>query len=121
MHLVGPYLTTTKYNNKQKKSKSKKLVKARTDHEEWLRGIGVGKSELPTDKRGKRVGLYDIPDYKVVSSIKLSDAVGNGSAKEAKVYTGTEIAGIAVTHKSNLVPIRRDNLQAAIDASQMRR
>jgi len=46
---------------------------------------------------------------------------GNGLAKERKQYTGTEIAGIVTTHKSNLMPVRRDNKQAAIDAASMRR
>ena len=46
---------------------------------------------------------------------------GNGSAKDRKTYTGTEIAGIATMHKSNAVPIRRDNKSAAIDISSMRR
>jgi len=120
MHLVGPYLTTTKYNNKQKSSKSKKLEKARTDHEAWLRGLGVGKSTLPVDKRGKRVGLYDIPDYKVESSVKLSNKVaGSGVKIEEKRYTGTLIKGVATMHKSNAVPII--NKEQAIDISNMRR
>jgi hypothetical protein len=46
---------------------------------------------------------------------------GNGLAKERSRYTGDEIAGIVVTHKSNLMPVRKDNKQAAIDAASMRR
>ena len=123
MHLVGPHLTTTRYNSKKKQSNSKKLAKAKEDHEAWLKSKGVGKSTLPVDRKGKRVGLYDVPDLMkdIVIAVKTSDKVGNGSAKETKVYTGNEIAGIAVTHKSNLMPIRKDNKQAAIDIAQMRR
>ena len=58
----------------------------------------------------------------VVHAKVTSDSVpGNGSRKEANVYTGNEIAGIVTTHKSNLMPVRRDNKQAAIDAASMRR
>jgi len=53
---------------------------------------------------------------------KTSDTIcSNGSKKETQTYTGNEIAGIVVTHKSNLMPIRKDNKDAAIDAANMRR
>ncbi len=121
MHLVGPYLTTTRYNSKQKKSNSKKLEKSKQEHEAWLKSLGVGKSKLPVDKKGKRVGLYDLPNLKedLRVSVKTSDTVGNGSAREEKKYTGTLIKGIATMHKSNAVPIL--NKQEAIDVSTMRR
>ena len=45
---------------------------------------------------------------------------GNGAKKDANVYTGDEIAGIATMHKSNAIPIRRDNKQSAIDVANMR-
>lgn len=61
-------------------------------------------------------------DLGVVHSKVTSDRVpSNGSKKDANVYTGTEISGIATMHKSNLVPIRRDNKQAAVDVANMRR
>lgn len=126
MHLVGPYLTTTNYNKKRKTSKSQKLAKALSDHEEWLRRVGASDDQLnkklPRNKKGQRVGINEIPDYTDTKpTVKLSNTVGNGAKVEEKRYTGTEIAGIAVTHKSNLVPIRKDNKQAAIDVAQMRR
>lgn len=112
MHLIGPYMTTTVYKRKQKKSKSKSLAQAHKDHEAWLKKMGV-----TGDSKGYR---YDIPDYKTerVTSDKIA---GNGIAKEKMKYTGTEIAGIVTTHKSNLMPVRRDNKQAAVDAATMRR
>jgi len=39
--------------------------------------------------------------------------------KEEKVYTGTEIIGIAQMHKSNLIPIR--GKKQAEDIAKMRR
>ena len=43
------------------------------------------------------------------------------NTSSAVKYTGNEIAGIVVTHKSNLMPVRKDNKQAAVDAANMRR
>lgn len=44
---------------------------------------------------------------------------GSTTAKPTKKYTGTRIKGIAVTHKSNLVPI--SSQEQAIDIANMRR
>lgn len=119
MHLVGPYLTTTKYNNKRKVSNTKKLQAAKEEHEKFLKKMGVGKSTLPVDKKGKRVGLYEIPDYSTGPRVTSDRVAGNGAAREEKKYTGTLIKGIATMHKSNAVPIL--NKQEAIDVSTMRR
>jgi hypothetical protein len=66
--------------------------------------------------------IHEIPCYKVNYACKTSDKIpGNGPKFQQNTYTGSEIAGIVVTHKSNIVPVRKDNKQAAIDAAQMRR
>lgn len=122
MHLVGPYLTTTRYNSKQKASNSQKLAKAKSDHEEFLKTMGVGKSKMLVDKRGVRVSIYSAPDLRagITSTVKLSNKVaGSGAKIEEKRYTGTLITGIATMHKSNAVPII--NKEQAIDISNMRR
>lgn len=121
MHLVGPYMTTTRYNIKNKKNRSKKLQAAHDEHEAWLKKMGVGKRQLPVDAKGRRVGIYDIPDYSTGPRMTSDRIPDHGPVKPDIFYTGNEIAGIVTTHKSNLVPIRRDNKQAAIDAAQMRR
>lgn len=120
MHLVGPYMTTTKYNRKKKQSRSKKLEKAHAEHDAWLERMGVGKTKLPTNAKGERVGINSIPDYS--TKRVTSDTIpGNGHAKERNTYTGDEIMGITLNHKSNYEPVRRDNKKAAIDSAQMRR
>jgi hypothetical protein len=118
MHLVrGMSSLNTK---KRKGSNSKRLVAAHEEHEASLRRLGVGKVKLPTDKQGKRIGINNIPDYSVKRV--TSDVIpAHGPAKEESRYTGNEIAGIVTTHKSNLMPIRRDNKNAAKDAAAMRR
>ena len=124
MHLLGPHMTTTQYNTKKnKKNKSAKLIKAEKEHEAYLKKLGVGKTKLPTNAQGFRVGLNDIPDYREnKETIPLTNKVAeNGAVKEQPKYTGDEIAGIATMHKSNAVPVRKDNKTAAIEISQMRR
>jgi hypothetical protein len=105
---------------KRKGSKSKRLSQAQADHEAWLKSMGVGKVELPRDKKGRRVGINKIPDYS--TKRVTSDTIpANGSAKHENTYTGYEIMGITLNHKSSYEPVRRDNKQAAIDSAQMRR
>lgn len=115
MHLLGPHVTTTATSRRKKKSKSKRLEKANQEHDAWLAKMGVGKV-----KNKKKQSLNAIPSYK--SERVTSDEIpANGAAKERKQYTGNEIAGFVVTHKSNSMPIRKDNMQAAKDAANMRR
>lgn len=124
MHLVGPYMTTTKYNRKKKTSNNKRLQKAQVEHEAWLESMGVGKKQLESklyDQYGKRKSVNNIPDYNTGPRVTSDRVAGHGAAKERIQYTGDEIAGIVVTHKSNLMPVRKDNKQAAIDAATMRR
>lgn len=124
MHLVGPYMTTTKYNRKKKASNNKRLQQAQAEHEAWLESMGVGKKQLESklyDKYGKRKSVNNIPDYNTGPRMTSDRVAGHGAAKERVQYTGDEIAGIVVTHKSNLMPVRKDNKQAAIDAATMRR
>lgn len=121
MSMCGPGLTTTRYNGKQKKSKSKRLQQAQSDHEAWLKSIGVGKVKLPTDAKGKRVGLNKIPDYSTGPRMTGDNVAAHGTAKERTKYTGSEIAGVVLNHKSNYEPVRKDNMQAAIDSAKMRR
>lgn len=112
----------------KKKITNKRLLDKIQSHELWLTTMGVNdnqlRKKLPRDKAGKRLGIYDLPDLKVSNSnsIKTSDTVAeNGSKKIPNVYTGEQILGIAVMHKSNLVPIRRENPDAAKDIASMRR
>lgn len=122
MHLVGPYLTTTKYNSKKKTSNSKKLETAKAEHEAWLKKMGVGKTTLPTNKKGQRAGIYDIPDYSTGPRMTSDRVAGHGPAKEPMVYSGErQLLGVATMHKSNMVPIFADKKTDAVDIAQMRR
>ena len=115
MSLVGPYMTTTRYNRKQKQSKSKKLQKAQAEHEQWLVKMAVGKS--------KAQHTNEIPNYKTRETVKLGNNIaGHGPAKESMVYSGErQLLGIATMHKSNMVPIFADKKEDAKDIASMRR
>ena len=123
MSMVGPGLTTTRYNIKNKKSKSKRLAKAQDEHEAWLKSMGVGKVKLPTNARGERVGLNSIPNYKTQDTVKLSNKIaGHGTARERHVYSGERVLlGVATMHKSNMVPVFADKKEDAKDIASMRR
>lgn len=70
--------------------------------------------------------VNEIPDYGKRASVPTSDNttsdnIGNGYARAKDMYTGSEIAGVVLNHKSNYEPVRRDNKQAAVEAAAMRR
>lgn len=115
MHMIRGVQVHGVGKRRKAKQKSHKLLKAEAEHNKFLEKLGVGKSK--GDYR------YDLPNYKTSSDLPpTSDTIcSNGTVKETNKYTGNEIAGIVVTHKSNLMPIRKDNKQAAIDAASMRR
>lgn len=113
MHLVRGM---SSLNNKKRKMKKKPGWKnTLQEHDEFLKRMGV------TGKKSEY--RPEIPNYRENSPrISTSDTIcSNGTRKESTKYTGDEIAGIVVTHKSNLMPIRKDNKQAAVDAASMRR
>ena len=70
---------------------------AQSAHDDWLRSMGIN-----PNKKHKPKGV-DMPDLSVQSTntVPTSDKIcGHGSIKEQNKYTGNEIAGIVVTHKS---------------------
>lgn len=125
MHLEKPYLTTTRYKSKTKKTTPKVAV-ARLEHERWLESRGLSakqiKEKMPVDRKGRRLGVYEIPNLGdgIDRNVVLSNTVGNGFKKHQDRYTGTEIIGIATMHKSNAVPVLRGTNQAK-EISAMRR
>lgn len=119
MHLEKVYVTTTRYNGKHKIAKTKRLAEAQKEHEKFLEKMGVGKTKLPVDAKGKRLGIYDLPDLSTGPRVTSDRVAGNGTGRDKKVYTGTYVIGAATMHKSNCIPIT--NKEQAIEVSQMRR
>ena len=81
MHLVGPYLTTTRYNGKKKLNA--KEQKAKAEHEAWLKKQGLHPNQLATRKalKGTVKTKNDLPDYRVDNPYQLSNGIGNGFRK----------------------------------------
>ena len=143
MHLLPVYYSTTSTKKRKKKNKTKSLIAAEKEHEKFLKRMGVGSrssagieqrsskpwvtGSSPVESANKRsVGKSGHPphlgcgDQRFESS--RSDQVfydPSMAKKEEKVYTGTEIIGIAQMHKSNAVPIR--NKKSAEEVAKMRR
>ena len=127
MHLVGPYMTTTNYRSKKSnKKKSQKQIQADAKHDKWLRSRGIApdqlKDKLPTKIRGERKGIYSVPDYTIhQGTVSCSNNITGFAAKRHEnQYTGDELAGIGMLHKSNMVPVRKDSNDAK-EIARMRR
>lgn len=112
MHLLPSYYTTTSVKKRKSKKRSASILAEEKKTQELLDRLGYVKNSKHTN---------DFPNYKSSTpGPKTSDKVGNGFKRDDKRYTGNEIAGIGVLHKSNLIPIRKDSSDA-IDISKMRR
>ena len=113
------------------RSKRKSLTinqqRAKDEHDKWLRKRGVHpdqiKVALPHNAKGKRLGITAMPDYKSHQGTRTAQTsdrvVGNTNKKLENTYTGNYIVGFATMHKSNLVPVNRD--QNGADYATMRR
>jgi len=82
MHLVGPYMTTTQYNRRRKKSNSKRAAKSEAKHNEWLAKQGLTTNQIKLKKAFIGNVRHTIQsDDDTRSSPKLSNSVGNGFKK----------------------------------------
>lgn len=127
MHLVGPYLTTTgKKKGKQKFRSSEHARRAKMNEDSWKELQKKWGIEAEEKKKAKGLAA---PAYQpkpepyrrntgpVIAS--KPDTVGVAYKPVDKVYTGDAMLGIGVLHKSNSVPIFKQ--EDAIDISKMRR
>jgi hypothetical protein len=127
MHLCGPALSL---NGKKKgKFKYRNAEEARLAREldsswkELLKRQGVAEEE----KKRRRALAADPLVYNLTGAtdragtahIPSRVTAGHDTTPNVKVYTGTEIIGVTVLHKSCLQPVF--NQQQAIDAASMRR
>jgi hypothetical protein len=126
-HLEGPWLSTTgRRKAKQKYASSEHKRQAEANAAEWQRKVEeFGKLSPTTVKpRGPMPSLSKslprTPPGRTTAHIEsLVTAWAPCLKAEDKKYTGTEVLGIAVQHKSCLQPIF--NQEAAKDSASMRR
>ena len=82
MHLVGLYLTTTKYGSKKKKSNSKRLAESEAKHNACLAKQGLTPNQLKLKKEFVgNVRINTRPDLTTSNPYQLSNSVGNGFKK----------------------------------------
>ena len=128
MHLMGPYMTTTRYNSKKKSSKKTQTqIQAEQAHDKYLRKMNMHPDQI-AERKTKSVKCYgSTSDSKPESrgSTPRTDAkfpaYDPSMAKpEPKVYSGARtLLGIATLHKSNMVPVF--DKESAIEIATMRR
>lgn len=127
MHLVGPALTTTgKRKGKHKFRSAEHAKRAKMNEDSWKEL--QKKWGIEADERKKSRGLA-APAYKPKpepyrrdTGPKIAskpDTAGVALKAPDKIYTGENMLGISVLHKSNSVPVFR--AEDAVDISKMRR
>ena len=109
----------------RKQTNNIRLKAAHNKHQAWLESMGVSSTQLKQRKKlykKHNISVTEFPDLSTNSNIRTSDCVPNlGASKTKHKYTGDEIMGIGLLHKSNYTPIRKDDKQGAKDLANMRR
>ena len=125
MHLLPPMYSTT---GKKKFASAEHARKARDLDESWKELQKKWGIEAEEKKRARALaapslsGNYSlkIPEGRnTTAHIKSVDTGGNATLAPAKIYTGDQVLGVTVLHKSCLQPVF--SKQDAIDAARMRR
>lgn len=115
MHLMPAFMTTTRTNRKKKLSK--KLSVAKFEHEQFIQKMTKGKKAQKDSNWTKEYGEQISVDRSNYVSAGMEGI--QAPAAEPKVYTGKNLLGVAMMHKSNLVPVFSS--EDAKDISSMRR
>ena len=134
MHLEGPWLTSTSTRRrvtKMTKARRERLELGLVEHNKFLKSIHQSKmtfDQYVNYVEGRHKRQVSMPIKKVepyrretkhipsLNSQVSSDACGK---KNVTMYTGDKLLGIAIMHKSNLVPIF--STEEASDVARMRR
>ena len=109
MHLVRG-MTTLNFKKRKTKNKSKKQLEANAKHDKWLRKMNAHPEQIAANQaKNANVPIRSIPDYSSNrNTIPTSDVIPGGSTApaERQVYSGERrLLGVAIMHKSNLVPV----------------
>ena len=109
MHLVRG-MTTLNFKKRKTKNKSKKQLEANAKHDKWLRKMNAHPEQIAANKeKNANVPIRSIPDYSSNrNTIPTSDVIPGGSTApaERQIYSGERrLLGVAIMHKSNLVPV----------------
>ena len=118
MHLLPVFYSTTNTKKRKVRKKTQSLLAAERAHEKYLKKMGIGsRSSVGLEQRSSKPW---VTGSSPVESAKPKVVYDSSMAKkEEKVYTGTEIIGIAQMHKSNAIPVR--SKKSAEEVAKMRR
>ena len=143
MHMLPVYYTTTNNKKRKVRKKTQSQLAAERDHEKFLKKMGIGsRSSVGLEQRSSKPWVtgsspVESANQRSVAQPGSASALGaegqrfkssrsdqcfydpSSAKKEEKVYTGTEIIGIAQMHKSNAVPVR--GKKQATEVANMRR
>jgi hypothetical protein len=116
MQLLGPHINT---NGSCKAKPTVKQLKAKAEHEAWLKQNGVHPTQLKSKTRrsSNLRNIFTAPVSKLTTG-GFGDGA-TGLKKEEQKYTGDKLIGIAVMHKSCLQPVF--SKESARDSANMRR
>jgi hypothetical protein len=127
MHMCGPALSLNgKKKGKVKFRNAAEAQKARELDAEWKELLKRQGVEAEKKKQARAMKAEPLL-YKLETPVGRTNThhipsrvtAGHDTTPNVKVYTGTEIIGVTVLHKSCLQPVF--NQQQAIDAASMRR
>ena len=120
MHLLPVYYTTTNNKKRKVRKKTQSQLAAERDHQKFLKKMGIGsRSSVGSEQRSSKPWVTGSSPVESASKSSLPSYNSSMAKKEEKVYTGTEIIGIAQMHKSNAVPVR--GKKQATEVAEMRR
>ncbi len=125
MHLVHPSLSTTgKKKGKKKYKSADAAARSRELNASWealKTSYGVSTN---SKKKSKDNSVYNPPKLRyrgqeLLKAPSLCNGVGSCAKQETPVYSGDAMIGIGQLHKSNSVPIFKQ--EDAVDIARMRR
>ena len=118
MHMLPVYYTTTNNKKRKVRKKTQSQLAAERDHQKFLKKMGIGsRSSVGSEQRSSKPWVTGSSPVESAKPTVMYDS--SMAKKEEKVYTGTEIIGIAQMHKSNAVPVR--GKKQAAEVATMRR
>ena len=118
MHLLPVFYSTTNTKKRKVRKKTQSLLAAERAHEKYLKKMGIGsRSSVGLEQRSSKPWVTGSSPVECAKPKVVYDS--SMAKKEEKVYTGTEIIGIAQMHKSNAVPVR--GKKQATEIANMRR
>lgn len=116
MHLVRGMSSINTKARKKKQKKNAAILEEERKMQKLLKRVGYSKESA--QKHRNTMPDYSVSKHSIPTSDQISSIV---ESRKANVYTGDELAGVGQLHKSNLVPIRKDNKEAAKEIARMRR